>query len=426
MTNRDLIRIILANLNRMKLRASLTAVGVLVGTTAIVTMVSLGVGMQQGISAQLMSVFGSATAIEVFPAAFGESGPFAPGNSEKTPLTPDLAEEIAEIDGVERVLPRVSFPAKLTLGGKEADVNITGFDADDPFDLKLEAGRWPANNRAKNIIAAAKIGDRLAQAKPASKVSVPVLGERAKLLLSRRTEFGEEERRFRVRTVGQLKSRSAFEDYNTIYMPLETASELFEWQSGQTNHLKREGYDGLRVLATTVEDVPKVEAALQELGVGTFSAKAQLDGLNSFFLVLQAILGAIGAVALIVASIGIINTMIMSIYERTREIGIMKAVGASNTDVMKIFLGEAATIGILGGAAGVVFGWLTAKVLGLITGFYMSQAGAGADAQILSFIVPWWLATFAMVFAAVIGVISGIYPALRASRLNPLDALRHD
>ena len=426
MTNRDLIRIVLANLSRMKLRASLTAVGVLVGTTAIVTMVSLGVGMQQGISAQMMATFGSVTAIEVSPTAFGESGPFAPSAAEKTPLTPDLVEEIADIDGVDRVLPRVSFPAKLTLDGKETDVNITGFDVEDPFDLKLEGGDWPANNRAKSLVAAAKVGDRLAQAEPVSKDSVVVLGERAKLTMTRQTDFGEEEKKFRARTVGQLKSRSPYEDYNTIYMPLGTASKLFEWQSGQTNRLKREGYDGLRVLTTKVEDIPRVESILQDLGVGTFTAKALLDGLNSFFMVLQAILGAIGAVALIVASIGIINTMIMSIYERTREIGIMKAVGASNTDVMKIFLAEAGTIGILGGAAGVVFGWLTAKVLGLITGFYMSQAGAGADAQILSFVVPWWLAAFAMGFAAVIGVAAGIYPALRASRLNPLDALRHD
>jgi putative ABC transport system permease protein len=424
-TGRDLIKIILANLSRMKLRAGLTAVGVLVGTTAIVTMVSLGVGMQQSITAQMMSAFGSVKAIQVFPQVFGESGPMMAAPTKMESLTPKLIKKIERIPGVERVIPEVGLSGGLTIDGKETEVSLTGVNVDDPFDLKLDAGRWPGSNRAKMIVAPAKLPDRLAQVQPISDEPVPVLGEKAKVTLARQTEAGEEEKHLRLRVVGQLKSRSQFEDYNTVYVPMETAEGLMEWQSGQSNHINRDGYDSLRVIAATVQDVEGVEAALKDLNLGTFSVKSQLDAMRTFFLVLQAILGAIGAVALVVASIGIINTMVMSIYERTREIGIMKAVGAANSDVMKIFLGEAAAIGILGGLAGVLFGWLTAKTLGLIAGFYMQQAGA-ADGGILSFVVPWWLAVFALAFAAVVGVAAGIYPALRASRLNPLEALRHD
>jgi len=142
------------------------------------------------------------------------------------------------------------------------------------------------------------------------------------------------------------------------------------------------------------------------------------------------VFGGIGAISLIVAAIGIANTMIMSILERTREIGLMKAVGASNRDVMSVFITEAGAIGLLGGIGGVLFGIGAAKIIDLIAVAYISgqNAASGSTAAAPSSLVfvPTWLPIFAIVFSVVIGLAAGIYPALRAVQLNPVTALKYE
>jgi putative ABC transport system permease protein len=150
---------------------------------------------------------------------------------------------------------------------------------------------------------------------------------------------------------------------------------------------------------------------------------------------IQTIMTGIGAVALLVSAFGIANTMVMAIYERTREIGLLKSLGATNADIMIIFLSEAAGIGFFGGLGGIFFAQLLSKVITIFGGDLLAQAGTrlmnspgggpviGSDNLL---VLPAWLVLFALIFAVVVGVLSGIYPAFRAASLDPLDALRYE
>jgi len=153
-----------------------------------------------------------------------------------------------------------------------------------------------------------------------------------------------------------------------------------------------------------------------------------VQGINNFYLVLQIIFGGVGAIALLVAAIGIANTMAMAILERTREIGLMKAVGATNRDVLSIFLGEAAGIGFLGGLGGVLVGWLAGQGINVAAQVYFANQSTQAGGVPVSVAVstPAWLLLFALVFATLIGLLSGLYPALRAATMVPVLALKYE
>jgi putative ABC transport system permease protein len=141
------------------------------------------------------------------------------------------------------------------------------------------------------------------------------------------------------------------------------------------------------------------------------------------------VFGGVGAIALLVAAIGIANTMTMAILERTREIGLMKAIGASNRDVLAIFLGEAAGIGFIGGLGGVILGWGGGQLLNaIIVGYMAGQAAqrGGGLGEVLGVYTPPWLIPFALIFSILVGLLSGLYPALRAATMLPVTALKYE
>ena len=154
-----------------------------------------------------------------------------------------------------------------------------------------------------------------------------------------------------------------------------------------------------------------------------------MQGINGFFVVLQVVFGGVGAIALLVAAIGIANTMAMAILERTREIGLMKAIGATNRDVLSVFLGEAAGIGFVGGIGGVAIGWAASQVLNVLAvAYFTGQAaqGGGPPPPSTAVVTPFWLPMCVMVFATFVGLVSGVYPALQAARYEPVKALKYE
>ena len=165
---------------------------------------------------------------------------------------------------------------------------------------------------------------------------------------------------------------------------------------------------------------------ISDLGYQAYTPQQAVEGINSFYAIMQIVFGGVGAIALLVAAIGIANTMTMAILERTREIGIMKAIGATNNNILAIFLGEAAGIGFLGGIGGVLLGWAICAVVNALGSSLLASGGGGGAGTQLNAISPLWLPIFSVAFATVVGLISGLFPSLNAATMVPVDALKYE
>ncbi|HEV2883304.1 MAG TPA: FtsX-like permease family protein [Pyrinomonadaceae bacterium] len=224
----------------------------------------------------------------------------------------------------------------------------------------------------------------------------------------------------------------------SIYIPLPAARDWYQdhrgpgteialalaRQSGALSEGDAEGYDSAVVRVADPVALTNVRAKLTESGFGSFSIVDDLDQLRTVFLIIDSALGLLGGISLLVASFGIANTMIMSILERTREIGIMKAIGAEDREIKMIFFVEAAVIGAVGGVVGVLVAWgLDAIANRLAYRFILKpQGGSFVD----FFFLPPWLSASAILFALIISIAAALYPAARAARIDPVRALRHD
>ena len=182
-------------------------------------------------------------------------------------------------------------------------------------------------------------------------------------------------------------------------------------------------YNSLVVKVAHAQNTQDVEDQIKKKGFSAFSLNDALQGAKRGFIILDIVLSLIGSIALAVSSLGIMNTMVMSILERTREIGIMKAIGGSDGDIRRIFLIEASAIGFFGGVAGVALGWIVGRVINFGANVYIQNQG-GTPGDLFS--LPFWLIGGAIGFSIAISLIAGSYPAARAARLDPIQALRHD
>jgi putative ABC transport system permease protein len=210
----------------------------------------------------------------------------------------------------------------------------------------------------------------------------------------------------------------------TIDLGVKERTEIKAWWYGRPDTLSTDGYDTLVVQAKDESDVPTVLEAAESMNLQAQSLGAFLEIANRVLTILQALLGSVGGLALLVATLGVANTMMMAIYERTREIGVLKALGATNREVRRMFTADAILIGIIGGFVGVILGTLLGRLVDWIGHLYMEAEGMIGVGDLS--IVPPWLAIGALVFAAFIGVLGGLYPASRAARLDPVAALRHE
>jgi len=206
--------------------------------------------------------------------------------------------------------------------------------------------------------------------------------------------------------------------------PMNEVALALARQSGQLGESQTEGYFSAVIRVDDPVALTPVRQRLTELGLSSFSIVDELDQLRTVFLILDSVLGLLGGISLLVASFGIANTMIMSILERTREIGIMKAIGAEDREIKLIFFVEAAVIGITGGVLGTLAAWCVDGIANrLAYRFVLKPQGASF---IDFFSLPPWLSASAILFAVVISILAALYPAARAARIDPVRALRHD
>lgn len=439
----DLVSLILYNLGRRKGRVLLTAIGVVIGTAAVVVLVSLAVGLQKNATQSLWGI-SDLTSIEVYPGyqevmamevkSSGGGVAMAGGDIGVKYLTPKAIEEIKTIPGVKQTIIHDYMQASMELyfGKLMSWGNIMGVDLTDLADMGLEAERGTTELTKGTVVIGSWVPQNFynPNPRPGEEMSEPpdLLDQNLKAVLIKYTQDGQEVRRtVSLRVVGILKETRGMADGN-MYMNLGETTAYSEWARGSRIDRNKEGYSYLIVKAEDPDVVLDVADQINALGYMANTPQSYLEGINSFFLVLQIIFGGVGAIALLVAAIGIANTMTMSILERTREIGLMKAVGATNRDVLSIFLGEAAGIGFVGGLGGVILGWGASAVLNIVALSYFasqaSQGGGGLPSAAAA--TPAWLPLFALVFATIVGLLSGLYPALRAATLVPVNALKYE
>lgn len=434
---RDLAFLVVSNLRRMKLRLALTSLGVVIGTSAIVLMVSLGIGLQDNLTASLGDL-GAATHIQVMPG--GMDMGMGSGAGEGGQLDDAALERFSALEHVEAAMPTMYVGNIQGIRYKRYEsypmINGAPMDAFAAFGYELASGRLPRTNT--EVLLGAQVPtsfmtgrDGTGGGTPA-RIELDLQGKRLDATVMTwptEQQLAEDpmaagtERKVRLTVVGILKPTDMQTD-QSMFVTLDAAFDIGDVDRRQLV------YESVTVKVDSPKNVTSVESALSDMGYFTFSSQSMLEELNTVFLIIQGVLGALGAIAMLVAALGIANTMTMSIYERTREIGIMKAVGASNRQVKRVFLGEAAIIGVLGGIGGLTFSWAIAALANLFVQSLIAtnagSAGAAMPETSAFFQIPVWLAIFAIAFAAGIGLLAGVLPAVRAANLDPLTALRHE
>jgi putative ABC transport system permease protein len=464
----DLADLALRNLRESVLRNSLTTIGISVGVASLVAMLSLGIGLQQLASRRLMKsglfdtvVVTSRRDLRNFGHNEDRNGP-APGESRI--LDEPTRLEIERLPNVIEAYPDIRFITELRYDDKPHLTMIAALPSsaksNDAFDALQ--GHFFASDMAPEAVIQKAFAEELLGKTPAAGVdetnvaqlAAPLLGKELTMRYAQReaaqntTSSSEDKqiansqapsdaaysvvsREIKLKIVGvaDLDPESMRGPTRArVFIPLKLAESLHVMQPTDLREVSRAAenqpsYSSVNVRVKNPGQIKNVEDAIKKMGFNTFSILDATRSLQQFFAVLDVFLGIFGSLALAVASIGIVNTLVMAILERRREIGIMKAIGASDADVKKLFFAEAGAMGILGGIVGVILGWAIGQVINLGTNIYLKRQSLPPEHF---WAVPWWLVAFALVFAFAVSLISGLYPAGRAARLDPVQALRYE
>lgn len=445
MKHEDLLRVCLQNLLRRKSRTFLTVLGVLIGCCSIVIMVSLGIGMKES-QEKLLAEMGDLTIITVTAPQKGKG---------KKKLDDKLLKTIRDMDGVEGVTPKLGFDSytcRLLAGPGNRYVadwtTIAGLDTAqmDRMGYQLTGGAYPV--KAGEVA----VGQYLAYSfrdtfRPEGSNTISrwdsFLAEEGESLpvpdpffdpmkdpLTLEVETQEGTFTVPLKAVGMVKEDTAkgYETSEGILMSVEDLRALQKRAGGGT--AAPAPYESVLVKVTDIKQVDPVETAIKNLGYTTESMESVRKPMEKEARQKQMMLGGLGAISLIVAALGITNTMIMSISERTKEIGVMKSLGCYVYDIRVLFLGEAGAIGFIGGIVGSVISFLLSFIINLVSMGPAPEnilpAIIGGEGLSRVSVIPPWLYLFALVFSVLIGLGSGYYPANKAVQIPALEAIKSD
>ncbi|MDR7856980.1 ABC transporter permease [Tissierella sp.] len=431
MSKLDLFRMGIKNLWRRKLRTFLTVLGVIIGASSIIVMLSLGFGMQIGFEEQ-MAQWGSLTTINVHK-GWSE----IPGK-EVVELDDKAVAAFKSLPNVIAVSPTLQTYGAIINGKYIAQMPIKGIDPDSmaSFGFEIAEGRLLTSSDELTIVFGGQMKYNFydPKARVWREPKINLMKDRMTLTLNPNYGYsypGEKKvnyKEYKIKVAGVLAESNDWETNYGIYMPITEVQKLIkekekaEGVKPQPGKPKDIGYNQVNIKVNDMKNVQDVQKTIRDMGHEAYSLNDQLESMKKQAGMIQAVLGGIGAVSLVVAAIGITNTMVMSIYERTKEIGVMKVIGASLKDIKNLFLFESAIIGLVGGVVGVGFSYLLSFIVNKFSHIFGPMLGLW-DATTIS-VIPLWLALAALGFSAFIGVVSGYFPARRAMNLSALEAIR--
>ncbi len=453
----DMLHMCFRNLWRRKGRTMLTVTGVVIGSCAVIVMISLGIGMNKAMDGMLAS-FGDLTAVTIYNYEYGNTS-----NEEDKPVLDDSAIEVLKsIENVTTVIPKLTLDSSMVTvaSGKNdrymlswAEIHGIDFSLFDEMGYKAEQGEFPSEAVYDNSIifgneVAYQFRDTKKKGQNAytwkqelpdgtfSKPFVEPVGETIMLYINNTRkmnddgtyQYGGRGYEYKMNGSAVLETDPSWETPYSIFIDINLAKQIVNDYRRLNGIRDNEPiqYNYVKVVAKDIESVEAVQKEIDAMGYQSSSMAQVRQEMQGYLNVIQMVLGSLAAISLLVAAISITNTMIMSIYERTKEIGIMKVLGCVIGNIRLVFLMEAGMIGLLGGVLGTLISYGISAVMNMLGGGLFSEimGMAPADSQIS--IIPLWLVLLALVFSTIIGLISGFYPANRAVKISALEAIRNE
>jgi ABC-type antimicrobial peptide transport system permease subunit len=421
------------NLWRRKLRTFLTVLGVVIGATSIIVMLSIGFGLTQSFEDQI-SQWGSLTTINVYPKWSDPSMP-STGNTQVY-LNDEAVTSFKAIPNVVAVNPIIETYGTVIDGKYITNVPIRGIDPSimEEFEFEVADGRLLDESDEMTAVFGGQVAMSFYNPKATVWREPKVDLMKDKLVITLNPNYGWSDpnqetityKSYKIKVAGIL-TEDNYEHSYAVYMPMADVKKMIKEREKAENvkpspNKSKDDYQNITVKVDDMDNVKDVQDQIKSLGYEAYSLNDQLESMKQTARSIQLALGGIGAISLLVAAIGITNTMVMSIYERTKEIGIMKVIGASINDIKKLFLFESAMIGLFGGILGIGLSYLLSFLINKFGANFGNFMGTGMDSKIS--IIPVWLVFASLAFSALIGVISGYYPARRAMNLSAIEAIR--
>ncbi|MDR2355596.1 MAG: ABC transporter permease [Clostridiales Family XIII bacterium] len=452
MNSFDVFGLSVRNLLRRKTRTVLAVIGVVIGICAIIVMLSIGFGLQEGFRATIEQ-WGNLHLVTIYQSGGGEvyessagGGRTRQGGVKQIKLDDKAIAAMEKIPGVTAVSPRETAWLSLAIDNYiSSGVNVIGVRPEvlEKFNYKVERGSllkqsdkdgmlfgnqipagfynpkktWGSSDSGKPLVdvITGKIGASADWDYGQPPGNLPDDGEK--------TEYSE----YKFRGVGVLANPDDYDTAYNVYMHIDTVKKINEdtARAEKRRYDRNAGYQQAMAYVDDIETVRAVSESIRAMGLQTSSLSDALDMMQSQARMIQAVLGGIGAVSLLVAALGITNTMIMSIYERTKEIGIMKVLGANLPDIRRLFLTEAALIGFVGGLFGIALSYGSSLLMNTALLSVISDVLGGLSVEHIS-LIPLWLPAAALCFSTAIGVAAGYSPARRAMNLSALEGIRNE
>ncbi len=441
---RDVFQIAFRNVGQARLRFAMTCLGVLIAIATLVAMVSFGAGLREQTVDNLevrevftsFQILGSGRAQSLRDYREEESG--EPKRTERPPLNESLVERVSQLPGVVSVQEDIRFPARLERNGKGYLTRIRGAGPHvaplSPYS-KITQGRFLNGTQGREIVLTQRVARRLGFDPPEKSLgqTIDVLTDRLRRVESE-DDLPFETVRLSFDVVGVLPrllvtQRNPF--YRGVVIPLEEARPLWRQSLSGRSALsaaisQEQGrgreFESVDVRVKDLLSLENVRKEVESWGLTTFAIADEMKRIQEAFMILEVILSVLGTIALVVASLGIANVLVMSVLERRKVIGIMKAIGGTDADVRRIFLVEASLIGLLGGLLGLLAGWGLTRIASVFIVRYFARNGILEVPELFAY--PGWLLAGAITFAVFFSLLSGVLPANRAARVDPVEALR--